>query len=212
MREDPDILANIRRLISALAVTPVGAYFLWPSASSSHGHGDHHDEHAEEHEEPEEEPEDTPSGAPDSKAESNREEDAKTEDSSDDSNNDTDEENEKKKESPETAKPTGTEGDSQPKASDANKKSSGTEGSSEPTSKGGKPQTEGVTFKGKMKEDSPGMQQTSKREPDSKGGYKNRLDSGLQKDLTPSTETHDENGRELVSACIGPRRVSLSPS
>lgn len=202
-----DILTDWIRLLSAAVITPVGAYFLWPSASSSHGHGDHHDEHVEEHEEPAEESEDAPGGAPESKAESNQEEDARAEDS----NDDTDEANEKKKESPETAKPTGTEGDSQPKSDATNKKSSGTEGSSEPTSKGGKPQTEGVTFKGKMKEDSPGMQHSSKREPDSKGGYKNRLDSGLQKDLTPSTETHAEDGRELVSTRIRVvERLSMS--
>lgn len=181
------LYTDLRRLIGALAITPVGAYFLWPSASSSHG--EHHEEHAEEHEEPAEEPEEAPSGEAD---------DAKAE-SSGDSNDDTDKENEKKKEDVSTAKPTGTEGDSQPKASDANKKSSGTEGSGEPVAKGGKPQTEGVTFKGKMKEDSPGMQHTSKREPDSKGAYKNRLDSGLQKDLTPNKQQFDEDGRELVS-------------
>jgi len=191
------VLTGSNRLLSALVITPVGAWFLWPSASSSHG--GHHDEHAEEHEEPAEESEEAPSGAPDTDAESNQEDDSKVE-QSDDSNNDTDEKHEQDKEDEQTVKPTGTEGDSQPKASDANKKSSGTEGSGEATSKGGKPQTEGVTFKGKMKEDSPGMQHTSKREPDSKGQYKNRLDSGLQNDLTPSTETHDENGRELVSA------------
>ena len=45
------------RLISALAITPAGAYFLWPSAHGDdhHGHEEHHEEHHEEAEAKEEE-------------------------------------------------------------------------------------------------------------------------------------------------------------
>merc|ERR1739842_118651 len=49
-----------------------------------------------------------------------------------------------------------------------------------PESRGNK---EDVSFKGKMKEDAEGQSDNRKREPDSKGAYKKRIDSGLGKDL-----------------------------
>jgi hypothetical protein len=50
-----------------------------------------------------------------------------------------------------------------------------------------------------MKNDSEGMEQSSKREPDGKGGFKVRKDSGLQKDLTVDNKTvyaDDDNDGE----------------
>jgi ABC-type nickel/cobalt efflux system permease component RcnA len=147
------------RLISALVVTPVGAYFLWPSShgdAGHHGHDEHHEEH---HEEAEAKEEEVP------------------------------QEEESKDEEPEKSdKPSGTEGDSQPRA-DANKKSSGKEETEERAPTSGPASTEGASGKGQMKNDSEGMNQGSKREPDGKGGFKNRKDSGLQKDLTVDNET-----------------------
>lgn len=166
---------RVSRLISAIATTAVGSYFLWPSShgDSHHGHDEHHEEHHEEAEAKEEQPEE-------------KEEDSKQE---------------QDKESEETARPSGTEGDSQPKADDANKKSSGNEETEERAPTSGPPSTEGVTGKGQMKNDSEGMNQGSKREPDSKGAFKNRKDSGLAKDLSVDNETvySTDNKTESVS-------------
>lgn len=177
-------LTHWDRLLSALVITPVGAYFLWPSPSSGHhGHDEHHEEHHEEAEAKEEEP---------------KEEEPKQDDS--------DEEHEKAKESEETARPSGTEGDSQPKAADANKKSSGVEETEERAPTSGPASTEGVSGKGQMKNDSEGHNQSSKREPDAKGAFKNRKDSGLQKDLTVDNESvysKEEEGGKVESVRSG---------
>jgi len=170
-------LTRILRLISALTITPVGAYFLWPSGESGHhGHDEHHEEHHEEAEAKDEEPKE--------------EEKPQEEDS----------EHEKAKESEETAKPSGTEGDSQPRT-DGNKKSTGNEEAEERMPNSGSTSTEGVQGKGQMKNDSEGMNQGSKREPDGKGAFKDRKDSGLAKDLSADTEkTYAEDGKtEAVS-------------
>lgn len=174
------MLTPCLRLISALAITPVGAYFLWPSSSgdSHHGHEEHHEESEpkEEEEQPQEE---------ESKEEKPQEDDA----------------HEKAKESEETARPSGTEGDSQPKAPDANKKSSGTEQPVEREPRSGPASTEGVSGKGHMKNDSDGMNQTSKREPDGKGAYKNRKDSGLSKDLSTTSQVYSDD-EKTESVCL----------
>lgn len=157
-------------LISALAITPVGTYFLWPSGESGHhGHDEHHEEHHEEAEAKEEEPK----------------EEEKPQEESDEA-----------KESGETSKPSGTEGDSQPKADDANKKSSGNEETEERAPTSGPASTEGVQGKGQMSNESEGQNQGSKREPDGKGAFKNRKDSGLSKDLSTDPEkVYAEDGK-----------------
>jgi outer membrane biosynthesis protein TonB len=141
------------RLISALVVTPVGAYFLWPSShgdAGHHGHDEHHEEHHEEAEAKEEE-------AP--QEEESKDDEPKEEESKD--------EEPKDKEPEKSDKPSGTEGDSQPRA-DANKKSSGKEEAEERAPTSGPASTEGASGKGQMKNDSEGMNQSSKREPDGK--------------------------------------------
>lgn len=167
-----------RRLISALAITPAGAYFLWPSSESGHhGHDEHHEEHHEE-------------------AEAKEEEQPQEEEESKDESSD-----EKAKESEETARPSGTEGDSQPKVADGPKKSSGNEETEERAPTSGPASTEGVSGKGQMKNDSEGHNQGSKREPDGKGAFKNRKDSGLAKDLSSAPDqVYAEDGKtESVS-------------
>lgn len=73
----------------------------------------------------------------------------------------------------------------------------------EPTS--GPPSTEGVSGKGHMKNDSEGMNQGSKREPDAKGAYKNRKDSGLSKDLSSSGEIYaDDKSPKIESVRSSP--------
>jgi len=84
---------------------------------------------------------------------------------------------------------------------DANKKSSGNEEPEERAPTSGPASTEGASGKGQMKNDSEGMNQGSKREPDSKGAFKNRKDSGLSKELSDAPEqTYAEDGKtEAVS-------------
>lgn len=177
------------RLISALAITPVGTYFLWPSSSGDSGHHGHEEHHEAEEEQPTEEEQPKEEPKEEAKDEQPQEEQPKEED-----------EGEKAKESEETARPSGTEGDSQPKAPDANKISSGTEEPEERAPTSGPASTEGVAGKGRMKADSPGQNQSSKREPDGKGAYKLRKDSGLQKDLTQTTQVYaDDEQTEAVS-------------
>jgi hypothetical protein len=60
-----------------------------------------------------------------------------------------------------------------------------------------------------MKSDSEGHNQTSKREPDGKGGFKNRKDSGLQKDLTPTVEGSNSVSFFVVSSQFNSDRAAL---
>ncbi|KAI7082967.1 hypothetical protein KC356_g7939 [Hortaea werneckii] len=190
-------------LLGACVVTPPCVYYLLPSESHAEHHGSH-EEHAEAHEEkeaeqeapqeeeaPAEEPQPEPEQAP--QQEEKKEEPQAT---------DTTEEQEKAKESEETAKPSGSEGESQPMSNDANKISSKTEeGTAEqkeqPESRGNK---ENVSFKGKMKEDAEGQSDNRKREPDSKGAYKKRIDSGLGKDLGASDNPASDDESQQPNA------------
>ncbi|EMC98519.1 hypothetical protein BAUCODRAFT_23271 [Baudoinia panamericana UAMH 10762] len=106
----------------------------------------------------------------------------------------------------ETDQPAGVEGQGMPKTSDANKKSEPDEGS-EPK-EGGPSNTGGAQFKGGVREDSPGSGDERKREPDSKGAYKKRIDSGLQKNLGGNDEQFDEKGKETAASAKPPRKGS----
>ncbi|TKA68362.1 hypothetical protein B0A55_07468 [Friedmanniomyces simplex] len=59
--------------------------------------------------------------------------------------------------------------------------------------------------KGKMRSDSAGAGgETRKREPDNKGGFKKRIDSGLQKDLGGTSKQFDEDGSETAASSKPP--------
>jgi hypothetical protein len=178
------------RLISALVITPVGAYFLWPSPSGDahHGHEEHHEEH---HEEAEAKEEEQPQEE-ESKDEEPKEEESKDETPDEKHPQEEGKDVSEKSETEKTQQPSGTEGESQSRA-DGNKKSSGDEEAEVRAPTSGPASTEGVSGKGHMKNDSDGHNQSSKREPDGKGGFKNRKDSGLQKDLTPSPDDSESN-------------------
>ncbi|RMX84124.1 hypothetical protein D0869_04803 [Hortaea werneckii] len=192
-------------LLGACVVTPPCVYYLLPSESHAEHHGGH-EEHAEAHEETEEEkeaPQEEEAPAEEPQSEPEPEQAPQQEEKKDESQaTDTTEEQEKAKESEETAKPSGTEGDSQPMSNDANKISSKTEeGTAEqkdqPESRGNK---ENVSFKGKMKEDAEGQSDNRKREPDSKGAYKKRIDSGLGKDLGATDNPASDDESQQVDA------------
>ncbi|KAK6432027.1 hypothetical protein LTR95_011807 [Oleoguttula sp. CCFEE 5521] len=194
--------------LSAGIITPVGAYFLWPSASTHADHG-HHDAHGEEHEEHAEgeegeeksedageekeaaEPaEDAESKEDETKGVESKDEEAKDEEPKEDAKaesapEESSDDSEKKEDDGDDkpAKPSGSEGEAQPKTDDPNKASSGDEPASEPKTKKGESGVEGVKGKGHMKADAPGLTDTVKSEPDGKGGFKKRVDSGAQTDL-----------------------------
>lgn len=50
-----------------------------------------------------------------------------------------------------------------------------------------------------MRSDSDGATETRKREPDSKGGFKKRIDSGLGKDLGAGPDYAEDGETEAVS-------------
>jgi outer membrane biosynthesis protein TonB len=185
------------RLISALIITPVGAYFLWPSPSGDahHGHEEHHEEH---HEEAEAKEEEQPQEE-ESKDEESKEEESKDEQPDEKHPQEEGKDVSEKTETEKTEQPSGTEGESQDRA-DANKKSSGDEEAEVRAPTSGPASTEGVSGKGHMKNDSDGHNQSSKREPDGKGGFKNRKDSGLQKELTPNVEGSNSVSLFLASS------------
>lgn len=108
---------------------------------------------------------------------------------------------EQAKEDPETAKPSGSEGESQPASNDANKSSHGAEAAETKDTPEGKGSVEGVQFKGATNagDDDNKMGDTRKREPDSKGAFKKRIDSGYGKDLGQGGPIDDES-EQLESA------------
>lgn len=185
------------RAIGATVVTIPSAYFLWPDSSShgEHGHGnDSHEEAGQEHEEASEEPvaeEEAPSADDD-----NVNDEAKTDPSA--PIKDTTDTEEAAKETEETAKPSGSQGESQPQGPDANKDSyKEEEGELKGASK-----DKSNTGKGPLNENAP--DDTRKREPDAKGGYKKRVDSGYGKNLGEGPQfaeetTEDGGKRESVS-------------
>lgn len=186
----------LNRALGATVITIPSAWFLWPDTSShgGHGHDEHHEEGGEEHEEASEE-EPTPDDSPDDGVN----DEAKTDPSA--PVKDTTDTEEAAKETEETAKPSGSQGESQPQGPDANKESSKTEeGVAKPA-----PEGKSNVGKGPMNENAP--EDTRKREPDAKGGYKKRVDSGYGKNLGEGPqfaddETEEGGKRESVSLTI----------
>jgi len=150
-------------LISALIVTPVSCWYLWPETShadSHHGHGDHaaHDDADEKHEDKEEDKEED-SQPTEEVAEKEETASEPTEEKSEDKTEDKAEgEAESKSDDEESA-----ESDDNATSGDNNKR--------------------GTTGTNKVRSDSEGASVTRKIEAGSKGGNKIRLDSGLGKNL-----------------------------
>jgi len=151
------------RLISAVAVTIPSCYFLWPEESHDNAHGLEVASHAMTHkDESDEAPEDAPK-EDDEPAEEPKEDESKDDDSKDEApKEDAPKEDKSEDDSSKDDKPDSTEGEKT-----SNKK------------------VDGVQFKGKTSEgdENNEMTDTRKREPDSKGAFKKRIDSGYQKDL-----------------------------
>ncbi|KAK4546433.1 hypothetical protein LTR36_002110 [Oleoguttula mirabilis] len=184
-------------LAGAIAVTIPSCWFLWPSTShADSGHHGGHDEHAEEHEEKEEEApeEEAPQEGQEKQAEEVQSE--QKEESEPQPETDTTQKVEESKDSEETGKASGSGGEGQSTGSDANKLSSKHEESEQKEVPEAHGDTDnGAAFKGKVKEDSDAKtEENRKREPDSKGAYKKRIDSGLGKDLGEGPEFDEPEG------------------
>jgi len=178
-------------LISALVVTPVSCWYLWPETKTDSHHGHGHDDHAahddahekEEAEEKDEQPAEEVAEKDDEPASEAAEEksEEKTEEKSED-------ESEDKSESSDDAA-----GDDEEEIAGDNKR--------------------GTTGKNKIRADSEGASVTRKVEPGSKGTNKIRLDSGLGKNLgegiNSDTAYNNSEGTENKSTITG-KQAGLS--
>lgn len=174
-----EIADALCRLISAVAVTIPSCYFLWPESHEGAGHGAHVATHAGTHteEEAEEAKDDEAPAEEPSADETPKEDESKDEESK---------EKAPKEEAPKEEK---SEGDSS--------SSSGKPDTTEPE-KVSNQKVDGVQFKGKTAagDENNEMTHERKREPDSKGAFKKRIDSGYQKDLGPVSMKSRDRGTE----------------
>ncbi|CAD0028210.1 unnamed protein product [Aureobasidium pullulans] len=197
--------SDVPWILGSAGITIPGAWYLWPDSSNgdAHGPGDAHAKQVEEHpeiEQPEEEEEKS-----EDKSEEQPQEESKEESKDDESKDDEPKEESKggalkdgkgeaTQEQPQSGKEP-AEGESKSKRT--------TDGANMPENKG---DVEGVSFKGPTSEgDSDNkMPDERKREPDGKGAFKKRIDSGYGKNLgegpthrsdgSTSTETPDDQG------------------
>jgi len=155
-------------LISALVVTPVSCWYLWPEAKTDSHHGHGHDDHAAHDDAHEKED-----------AEEKDEADAKDEPAEEVAEKDEEPASETAEEKTEDK----AEDDSEGKSESAEDEESSDDDSEESEEKNSDPTKRGTTGKNKIRADSEGQSVTRKVEPGNKGGNKIRLDSGLGKNL-----------------------------
>ncbi|KAI5252264.1 hypothetical protein E4T42_03551 [Aureobasidium subglaciale] len=187
-------------IIGSVGITVPGAWYLWPDSShgDTHGPGEAHAKHLEEHPEvaePEEQEEE------EEKSEEQPKEESKDDESKDDESKD-----EPKEESKGGALKDG-EGEAvqappqsghEPEEGESKSKRT-TDGANMPESKG---DVEGVSFKGPTSEgDSDNkMPDERKREPDGKGAFKKRIDSGYGKNLGEGPEFRSDGSTSAATA------------
>ncbi|KAH0352664.1 hypothetical protein KCU83_g3412, partial [Aureobasidium melanogenum] len=176
--------SDVPWILGSAAITIPGAWYLWPDSSNGDAHGpaSAHAKQVEEHpeaEQPEEESEEQP--------EDESKDDGETKDEGGALK---DGEGEKTQDQPQA--------NNEP-AADESKSKPNTEGKNMPESKGN---VEGVQFKGKTNEgDSDNeMPDERKREPDSKGAFKKRIDSGYGKNLGEGPTHRDDGSTSAASA------------
>ncbi|KAK3069850.1 hypothetical protein LTR53_011486 [Teratosphaeriaceae sp. CCFEE 6253] len=215
-------------LAGAVAVTVPSCWYLWPTAHADSGHHDAHGEH-EEHEEGEggEDHSDGDSIVPKAVAEalpegvedavpdavhdtSGKEDGAEAEGAGEDQKDDeAGDMGQGKEESSHAAKgdPAARSSTEQKQTAEATDKASGSQGEGQDAGsvtpsehavpkEGGSESGQG---KGNMKSDSDGTGDERKREPDNKGGFKKRIDSGLGKNLGGTEQQFDEDGSETAA-------------
>ncbi|GAB7351137.1 hypothetical protein MBLNU459_g1594t1 [Dothideomycetes sp. NU459] len=176
-------------LVSAIAVTIPSCWYLWPEASHGEAHGAHgahaeHAEHAEAKDEPEEEQPAEEEEAP--KEEEEESKDEPKEEAADEKKDDEPKEESKDDESKDESKdePKETKPDSEDKPTPENKGD-----------------TKDVQFKGPTTEGD----DERKREPDSKGAFKKRIDSGAGKELGAG-DAKREDGSESAATAKEPQK------
>ncbi|THZ33653.1 hypothetical protein D6C90_08186 [Aureobasidium pullulans] len=201
--------SDVPWILGSAGITIPGAWYLWPDSSNgdAHGPGDAHAKQVEEHpeiEQPEEEEEKSEDKSEEQPQES-KDDESKDDESKDEPKEESkggalkDGKGEATQEQPQSGKEP-AEGESKSKRT--------TDGANMPENKG---DVEGVSFKGPTSEgDSDNkMPDERKREPDGKGAFKKRIDSGYGKNLgegpthrsdgstsaaTSKTETPDDQG------------------
>lgn len=192
-------------MISAVAVTIPSCYFLWPSASHADAHGAHgdHEEHEDEHEEAEEpKEEDAPAEEDEPKEEESKSEEAapKDEESKEEESKDDGEKSEDKDSEESASKEDKDTSMKQPQSNapkeGESKSKTTSDGENMPENKGN---IEGVQFKGKSSagDEDNEIPDVRKREPDSKGAFKKRIDSAYGKNLGEGPEKDDEGNEEV---------------
>ncbi|KAG8630967.1 hypothetical protein KVT40_000107 [Elsinoe batatas] len=167
--------SDIPWLIGAIAVTVPGCYYLWPAPS--HGDAHHgHDAHDEHDAEPEAAEADDKEAADSESSDKDAEPEAKESESKDEP-----------AEEPKDDSKDESADDSEDKDDKDDKDDKEDESSGAPEKTSNK-KVDGVQFKGKTKagDENKEMPDIRKREPDSKGAFKKRIDSGYQKDLGPA--------------------------
>ncbi|KAG9951408.1 hypothetical protein KCU85_g2771, partial [Aureobasidium melanogenum] len=176
--------SDVPWILGAAGVTIPGAWYLWPDSSHGdvHGPGSAHAKHVEEHpevEQPEEESQEQP--------EDESKDDGETKDEGGALK---DGEGEKTQDQPQA--------NNEPAAGESKSKPN-TEGKNMPESKGN---VEGVQFKGKTNEgdEDNEMPDERKREPDSKGAFKKRIDSGYGKNLGEGPAHRDDGSTSAATA------------
>ncbi|KAI4851531.1 hypothetical protein E4T44_02073 [Aureobasidium sp. EXF-8845] len=190
--------SDIPWIIGSAGITIPGAWYLWPDSSNgdAHGPGDAHAKQVEEHPEMEQSEDDS---------EDKPEEESKDDESKDDEANteakDPKDDGEAKDEGGALKDGAGEKTQEQPQANNEpaageSKSKATTDGKNMPENKG---DVEGVSFKGPTKEgDSDNkMPDERKREPDGKGGFKKRIDSGYGKNLGEGPEHRDDGSTSV---------------
>ncbi|KAI5270412.1 hypothetical protein E4T47_06238 [Aureobasidium subglaciale] len=192
-------------IIGSVGITVPGAWYLWPDSShgDTHGPGEAHAKHLEEHPEvaePEQQEEE------EEKSEEQPKEESKDDESKDDESKDDESKDEPKEESKGGALKDG-EGEAvqdqpqsgkEPQEGESKSKRT-TDGANMPESKG---DVEGVSFKGPTSEgDSDNkMPDERKREPDGKGAFKKRIDSGYGKNLGEGPDRRSDGSTSAATA------------
>ncbi|TIA67012.1 hypothetical protein D6C83_02136 [Aureobasidium pullulans] len=214
--------SDVPWILGSAGITIPGAWYLWPDSSNgdAHGPGDAHAKQVEEHpeiEQPEEEEEKSEDKSEEQPQEESKEE-SKDDESKDDESKD-ESKDEPKEESKDDSKdgskdeqskdepkeePKSESTQDQPQAGNApaegeSKSKRTTDGANMPESKG---DVEGVSFKGPTSEgDSDNkMPDERKREPDGKGAFKKRIDSGYGKNLGEGPEHREDGSTNAASA------------
>ncbi|KAI5199609.1 hypothetical protein E4T39_06163 [Aureobasidium subglaciale] len=187
-------------IIGSVGITVPGAWYLWPDSSHGdvHGPGEAHAKHLEEHPEvaePEEQEEE------EEKSEEQPKEESKDDESKDDESKEQPKEESKggalKDGEGETAQAPPQSGHEPEEGESKSKRT--TDGANMPESKG---DVEGVSFKGPTSEgDSDNkMPDERKREPDGKGAFKKRIDSGYGKNLGEGPEHRSDGSTSAATA------------